>query len=149
MVETNNNSKKTLRKFSFQALKAAIKGGLIYAIYFVLWTVIAPISQIVPGLHQMIETFVTVYIVFVIVEEFTSGTMYHYFFNVGRTLFVIGYLLGTLNSGIFSITFKNINLIVDLRSVLEITMLLSLLELAKTVLQTIDYMNEKAEIAHT
>jgi len=149
MVEANNNSKKKLRKFSFHALKATIKGSLIYAIYFVLWTFIAPISQIVPSLQQMIETFVAVYIVFIIVEEFTSGTMYHYFFNVGRTLFVIGYLLDTLNSGILSITFKNINLIVDLRFVLEITMLLSLLELARTVLQTINYMNEKEEYAHT
>jgi hypothetical protein len=145
MVETNNNSKKTFRKFSFKALKATIKGALIYAIYFVLCTFIAPISQIIPGLQQMIETFVAVYIIFIIVEEFTSGTVYHCFFNVGKTLFVIGYLISTLNSGIFSITFKNINLILDLRLVLEITMLLSLLELAKTVLQTIKYMNEKAE----
>ena len=147
MVETNNDTKKTLRKFSFKALKATIKGVLVYAIYFILWMVIAPVSQIIPGLQQMIETFVIVYIIFIIVEELTSGTIYHYFFNVGKALFVIGYLIGTLNGGIFGITFQNINLIVDLRLVLTIAMLLGLLGLAKSVLQTINYMSEKAEYA--
>jgi hypothetical protein len=147
MVETNNNAKKTLRKFSFKALKATIKGALVYAIYFILWKFIAPVSQIIPGLQQMIETFVIVYIIFIIVEELTSGTIFHYFFNVGKALFVIGYLIGTLNGGIFGITFQNINLIVDLRLVLTIAMLLGLLGLAKSVLQTINYMSEKAEYA--
>jgi len=148
MVETNNNVKKTLRKYSFKALKATIKGVIIYAIYFILWTFIAPISQIIPNLQLMIETFVTIYIIFTIVEELTSGTIYHYFFNVGKALFVIGYLIGTLNGGIFGITFQNISLIVDLRIVLTIAMLLGLLGLAKSVLQTINYMSEKAEYTH-
>jgi len=148
MVETNNDAKKILRKFSFKALKATIKGVLIYAIYSILWMFIAPISQIIPSLQLMIETFVIVYIIFTIVEEFTSGTIYHYFFNVGKALFVIGYLIGTLNGGIFGITFQNISLIVDLRLVLAIAMLLGLLGLTKSVLQTINYMNEKAEYEH-
>jgi hypothetical protein len=145
MAETNNNIKKTIRKYSFKALKATIKGVIIYAIYFILWTFIAPISQIIPNLQLMIETFVTIYIIFTIVEELTSGTIYHYFLNVGKALFVIGYLIGTLNGGIFGITFQNISLIVDLRIVLTIAMLLGLLGLAKSVLQTINYMSEKAE----
>jgi hypothetical protein len=145
MAEANNNIRKTIRKYSFKALKATIKGVIIYAIYFILWTFIAPISQIIPNLQLMIETFVTIYIIFTIVEELTSGTIYHYFLNVGKALFVIGYLIGTLNGGIFGITFQNISLIVDLRIVLTIAMLLSLLGLAKSVLQTINYMSEKAE----
>jgi hypothetical protein len=147
MAEANNNIRKTIRKYSFKALKATIKGVIIYAIYFILWTFIAPISQIIPNLQLMIETFVTIYIIFTIVEELTSGTIYHYFLNVGKALFVIGYLIGTLNGGIFGITFQNISLIVDLRIVLTIAMLLSLLGLAKSVLQTINYMSEKAEYA--
>jgi hypothetical protein len=145
MAEANNNIRKTIRKYSFKALKATIKGVIIYAIYFILWTFIAPISQIIPNLQLMIETFVTIYIIFTIVEELTSGTIYHYFLNVGKALFVIGYLIGTLNGGIFGITFQNISLIVDLRIVLTIAMLLGLLGLAKSVLQTINYMSEKAE----
>lgn len=145
MVETNNDTKKKLRRISFKALKATIKGALIYAIYYILWMFIAPISQMIPSLQLMIETFVAVYIIFIIVEELTSGTIYNCFFNVAKALFVIGYLISAFNSGIFGITYQNINLIVDLRLVLEIATLLSLLGLAKSVFQTINFMSGKAE----
>jgi hypothetical protein len=146
MVETNNDVKKKLRKISFKALKATIKAVLIYAVYFILWTFIAPISQIIPNFQLMVETFVTVYIALIIVEELTSGTIFHYFFNVAKALFVIGYLIASLQGGIFNITVENMSLVIDLRIILTIATLLGLLGLAKSVLQTINYMSEKAEL---
>jgi hypothetical protein len=93
----------------------------------------------------MIETFVMVYIVLMIVGELTSGTIFQYFFNVAKALFVIGYLIASLNGGILGVTFQNVSLIVDLRLFLAIAMLLGLLGLTKSVLQAINYMSEKAE----
>lgn len=145
MADTGNNFKKKIRNFTFKALKATVKGILFYAIYFVLWMFLAPISDMVPGFQQMIETFVMVYILLMIVGELASGTIFQYFFNVAKALFVIGYLIFSLNSGIFGLTFQNVSLMVDLRLFLVIAMLLSLLGLAKSVLQAINYMNEKAE----
>ena len=106
---------------------------------------LAPISDMVPGFQQMIETFVMVYISLMIVGELASGTIFQYFFNVAKALFVIGYLIFSLKGGIFGLTFQNVSLMVDLRLFLAIAMLLSLLGLAKSVLQAINYMNEKAE----
>jgi hypothetical protein len=145
MADTGNNFKKKIRNFTFKALKATVKGILFYAIYFVLWMFLAPLSDMVPGFQQMIETFVMVYILLMIVGELASGTIFRYFFNVAKTLFVIGYLIFSLNGGIFGLTFQNVSLMVDLRLFLAIAMLLSLLGLAKSVLQAINYMNEKAE----
>lgn len=145
MADTGNNFKKKIRNFTFKALKATVKGILFYAIYFVLWMFLAPISDMVPGFQQMIETFVMAYILLMIVGELASGTIFQYFFNVAKALFVIGYLIFSLNSGIFGLTFQNVSLMVDLRLFLAIAMLLSLLGLAKSVLQAINYMNEKAE----
>ncbi len=145
MADADNNFKKKIRNFTFKALKATVKGILFYAIYFVLWMFLAPISYMVPGLQQMIETFVMVYILLMIVGELASGTIFQYFFNVAKALFVIGYLIFSLNGGIFGLTFQNVSLMVDLRLFLAIAMLLSLLGLAKSVLQAINYMNEKAE----
>ena len=145
MVDANDGFKKRLRNFTFKALKATVKGILFYALYFVLWMFVAPISDMVPGLQQMIETFVMVYILLMIVGELVSGTIFQYFFNVTKALFVIGYLIFSLNGGIFGLTFQNVSLMVDLRLFLAIAMLLSLLGLAKSVLQAINYMNEKAE----
>jgi len=145
MADTGNNFKKKIRNFTFKALKATVKGILFYAIYFVLWMFLAPISDMVPGFQQMIETFVMVYILLMIVGELASGTIFQYFFNVAKALFVIGYLIFSLNGGIFGLTFQNVSLMVDLRLFLAIAMLLSLLGLAKSVLQAINYMSEKAE----
>jgi hypothetical protein len=145
MADTNNDFKKKVRNFTFKALKATVKGILVYGIYFVLWMFLAPVSEMVPGFQQMVETFVMVYIALMIVGELTSGTIFQYFFSVAKALFVIGYLIFSLNGGILGLTFQNVSLMVDLRLFLAIAMLLSLLGLAKSVLQAINYMSEKAE----
>jgi hypothetical protein len=147
MVDTNTDFKTKARSFTFKALKATIKGILIYGIYLVLWMFLAPVAEIVPGFQQMVETFVMVYIIFTIIGELTSGTIFQYCFNVAKALFVIGYLIFSLKGGIFSLTYENVSVMADLRLFLTIAMLLSLLGLAKSVLQAINFMNEKAEYA--
>jgi hypothetical protein len=147
MADASNDFKKKVRNFTFKALKATVKGILIYAIYFFLWMFLAPIAEIIPGLQQMIETFVMVYIILIIVGELASGTIFQYFFSVAKALFVIGYLIFSLNGGILGLTFQSVSLMVDLRLFLAIAILLSLLGLAKSVLQAINYMSEKAEYA--
>ena len=147
MADTKSESKKTLRKITFKALKATIKGVLFYAIYFVLWMFLAPISEVIPGFQQMIETFVIIYIILMIIGELASGTIFQYFFNAAKALFVICYLILSLNGGIFGVTFQNISLSIDLRLFLTIATLLSLLGLAKSVLQAVNYLNERTEYA--
>ena len=145
MADSKNNPKKRIRNLTFKALKAAVKGVLFYGIYFFLWILLAPLSEIVPGFQQMVETFVIVYIILIIIGELTSGTVFQHFFNAAKALFVIGYLVLSLKGGIFGLTFKNVSLMVDLRLFLIIVTLLSLLGLTKSVLQAINYMNEKTE----
>ena len=141
-----NDFRSNLRKMIFKALKATIKGVLVYAIYFIAWGFIAPVTQIVPGLQASLETFVAVYVVLMVIGEFTSGTVYQYFFGAAKALFVVAYLIMSLNGGIMSMTFEGIKLLVDLRLFLVITMILSLLGLARSVIQAINFMSEKAEL---
>lgn len=96
----------------------------------------------------MIEVFVMVYIFLMIIGELTAGTIVHHFFNGAKALFVILYLIFALNGGIVGITVQNVNLIVDIRLFLVVAMLLGLLGFAKSVLQAINFLNEKAEHAH-
>jgi cation transporter-like permease len=144
--ETNTNPK---RKPSIlrRALKATVEGTILYAVYFVLSQFLAPLSEFVPGFQQIIETFVTVYIILIIVAELTSGSILQHFFNATKALFIIAYLMVSLGTGIFSLTFQGLNFVVDIRLFLIIALLLSLVGLAKSVLQTIDYVNERAELA--
>ena len=145
MAEAKRDFKKRLQKITSKALKATIKGTVFYGIYFILSIFLSPISEIFPGFLQTIETFVMVYIVFIIVGELTSGTIFQHFFNTAKALFLILFLIFSLKTGLVGITFQNVSLIVDLRLFLTVAMLLSLLGLAKSMLQAINFLNQKAE----
>jgi hypothetical protein len=148
MTEEKKDFKKRLQGFTFKALKATIKGVLFYGIYFVLSMFLAPISEMVPGFQQVIEVFVMVYIFLMIVGELTAGTIFHHFFSAAKALFVILYLIFALKGGIVGVTVQNVNLVVDLRFFLVVAMLLGLLGFSKSVLQAINFLNEKTEHAN-
>jgi len=148
MVEKKGGFKSNLRTIVVKALKATMKGGLFYALYYVLWMFLGPFAGFVPSLEQSIETFVAVYIILIVIGEFTAGSVYQYFFGAARALFAISYLILSLNGGMMGVTFENMSLLVDLRLFLVVAMLLSLLGLAKSVLQAINFMNVKAELPH-
>ena len=145
MAEAKKDFKKRLREITLKALKATIKGVIFYGIYFVLSIFLTPISEIFPNFQKAIEIFVMTYTLLIITETLTSGTILQYFFNTARTLFVIFYLIFLLKGGVMGINFQGVSLVVDLRLFLVISMLLSLLGLAKSVLQAINFLNEKAE----
>jgi uncharacterized ion transporter superfamily protein YfcC len=149
MAETSNSGNKKYRGLVFKAVKALVKAIIFYVIYLLLWNVVAPISEFVPGFQQLVETFMIVYLVLMIIGDLSSGTIYQYFFNVAKALFVIGYLIVSLGGGIFGMTYESISLMIDLRLILAIAVLLGLLGLAKSVLQAVNYMSEKAEFGRS
>jgi hypothetical protein len=81
-----------------------------------------------------------------IVSNLTSGTVFQHVFGAARCGFVMAYLIVSLNSGIFDYTFENLSLMVDLRLFLIIVMLLEILGLAKSAIQAIDFVSQKAEL---
>lgn len=126
---------------------ATVKATLLYGIYFILWTFLDPVSAFLPGLHAMVETFVVVYIVLMIIGDLTSGTILQHFFNTAKALFIICYLLISFQGGVMTLTFQNINLMVDLRIILTIATILGLLGLAKAMMQAINFLNERSELS--
>jgi hypothetical protein len=145
MVAEENCIKVRIRKNVPKIVKAAVKATVVCVAYFILVQFLEPISTIIPGLQQMIQTFVIVYVVLMIISDLASGTLFQHVFNAAKSLFVVVYLVFFLNEGIFPYTFENVNLIVDLRLFLVIAMLLGLLGLAKSVLQAINYVSERVE----
>jgi len=131
---------------TLKILKATIKAALLYGVYFVLSMFLAPISDVVPGFQQMVETFVTVYLFLMILGEITSGTVFQHFFGAAKALFVILYLIFSLNGGVITLYFQGAQLMVDIRLFLMVAILLSLLGFAKSVLQAISFLNEKAQM---
>ncbi len=148
MGEKGIDLKQNLGKVTRKALKATIKGTIIYSIYLLISLLLAPVSQLIPGIQEMLEAFVVVYVVLMILRELTAGTLYHHILGAAREVFVIGYLIFTLNGGLFGMTLQGMTFQIDLRLFLTVALALGLIGLARTVLQTIDYMNTKAEISY-
>lgn len=142
---SDNDSRRRLRKILIRILKATIKGLFFYIIYFGFITFSIQISEIVPNFKQTIETFVLIYIFFIVVGELTSGTIYQHFFNVTRAFYVILYMMYSLGNGIIGFSFEGIHILVDLSLFLMFALLLSLLGLGKTIIQAINFINKKTE----
>jgi hypothetical protein len=145
LEETKKDPQGGFRKILFRASKATIKGSIFYGAYFVLSQYMAPIFTVVPSFQQTIESFVIAYTVLLIAGELTGGTVYQHFLNVAKALFVVGYLMLSMKSGVIELTLSSIRIAVDFRLILTSAVLLSLLGVAKAVLQAVDYMSEKAE----
>jgi hypothetical protein len=145
LEETKKDSQGGFRKILFRASKATIKGSIFYGAYFVLSQYMAPIFTVVPSFQQTIESFVIAYTVLLIAGELTGGTVYQHFLNVAKALFVVGYLMLSMKSGVIELTLSSIRIAVDFRLILTAAVLLGLLGVAKAVLQAVDYMSEKAE----
>jgi len=144
-IEDSSLGKK-MRKTVFTIAKTAIKTAIVCILYVILSQVLAPLSPLVPGLQQMLQTFIIVYVALMIVSNLTSGTVFQHIFGAARCGFVMAYLIVSLNSGIFDYTFGSVSLIVDLRMFLVIVMMLELLGLAKSVILAIDFVSQKAEL---
>lgn len=145
LEETKKDAQGGFRKILFRASKATIKGSIFYGVYFVLSQYMAPIFTVVPSFQQTIESFVIAYTVLLIAGELTGGTVYQHFLNVAKALFVVGYLMLSMKSGVIELTLSSIRIAVDFRLILTAAVLLSLLGVAKAVLQAVDYMSLKAE----
>jgi len=147
MAEKKNDLKAKLKAIVSRGLKATIKGLAYYILFFVLWMLLAPASELISGVQQTIEIFFTVQIAFTILEELASRTIFQHVFNAAKALFAACFLILSLRSGLFNATFQNVNLVIDLRLFFTVATLLSLLGFAKSMIQTINYLSEKAEYA--
>jgi hypothetical protein len=142
---SDNSTRKLLKKYVFKAIKATAKAVVFYLAYFFISSFLGPLSQVIPGFQQSVEAFVTVYICLIIISEMTAGTVYQYFFNVAKALFVILYMILALKGGIMGFNFQDVSIVVDLSFFFIVAMLLSLLGLARSVLQAINYLNQRVE----
>ena len=134
-----------VRDVSFRVAKAAVKAILVYLIYFLLVPLLAPLFELIPGFMESIEVFVVVYIVLMILGDLTAKTVFQYFFSTARALFFMAYLLLSMGDGVFNTSYESFSLTVNLTLFYTVAVLLSLLGFARTILQAINFMHERAE----
>jgi hypothetical protein len=145
MAKKRKKPRNLVKDVSFRVAKAAVKAILVYLLYFLVAPMLMPLFGLVQGLMESIEVFLAVYIVLMILSDLTEKTVFQYFFSTARALFFIGYLLLSMGNGMFSISYENFSLTVNLTLFYTVAVLLSLLGFARTILQAINFMHERAE----
>lgn len=143
MVDENKNS--TIKEITYRVLKASLKTILIYVIYILVTPMLAPITEIVPDLMGSIEAFVIIFVALMFLSDVTENTIFQYFFNTARQIYIIGYLLLSMGDGSISLSYESLSLTINLTIFYGIAVLLSLLGLARSILQAVEYMGKKAE----
>jgi hypothetical protein len=145
MAEQQTKSKNLVKDISFRVAKATVKAVLVYLLYFFLVPMLAPLFEMIPGLMESLEVFVAVYIVLMILGDITAKTVFQLFFNTAQALFFMGYLLLSMGNGVFSTSYESFSLTVNLTMFYTIAVTLSLLGFARTILQAINFLHERAE----
>ena len=145
MVDERKKSKNLVKDVSFRVLKASVKAILVYLIYFLVAPMVAPLLELVPGFMGSIEVFVAIFIVLMLLSDLTERTIFSCFFNTARALFFVGYLLFTMGDGVINTSYDNFSLTVNLTLFYTVAVLLSLLGFARSILQAINFMHERAE----
>ena len=146
MALDNKPEHRKMPKILQNTLKATAKASIIIVVFLGVSKILTPFYAFIPDLQHIIESFVIVYIILQIMSDMTAGSILRHLFNNAKALFIIAYALASLGTGIFNMTLQGLSLVIDIRMFMVITMLLGLLVLAQSVLQTINYVNEKAEI---
>jgi len=135
-------------------VKASIKAVLYFVFLYILPKfLLSQMSELAPELFalygQYLNVFVGVVIFFVVASELTSGTIFQHAFNIGKAIILIIFFVLALNGGIVTFDLNlgemGINIWADLRIYLAMLITIDLLGLAKSILQAINFLSEKAE----
>ena len=145
MAKPQKKSKNLVKDVSFRVAKATVKAIFVYLIYFLLVPMLAPLFELIPGFIESLEVFVIVYILLMILSDLTAKTVFQYFFSTAQALFFMAYLLLSMGDGVFNTSYENFSLTVNLSLFYTVAVLLSLIGLARNLLQAINFMSERAE----
>jgi hypothetical protein len=125
--------------------KAAAKSLFVIVLFMTFSHMLTPLNQIFPSASVLIETYVLVYAVFIALGELTKGTLYQHVLGMCEAFFYIAYTVYILNAGIITQTIRSITFSVDLQVFVMMIILIGTLDFAKSLLQIINYMANKAE----
>ncbi|MBE0512346.1 hypothetical protein IBX38_04775 [Candidatus Bathyarchaeota archaeon] len=149
MVE-KGQTKTFARKFVPRIMKAALLVVITYLPFYFLSVFIEPFQSFFPWYAPTTNLFAAVFMIFLVVGVFTSGTIYQYVFGVARALVTMIFFIYVLNGGIVALAVPvegvSVNIMVDLRVILAMLVLVCLLGIGKNVVQAIDFVSAKVEM---
>ena len=142
--EADKESLLTIRSMVPRLLKAFAKTAIAYFVFVVLSTAMASIQSIY-SYQSLFTVFFAVYLFFIFVIEITKGTIYQHAFCIANSLTVVVYFSYLLNTSVINFTVEQIALMVDLRFFFYVLILGGVVGFAKSILQLLNWINEREE----
>jgi len=137
------------RKMLPRIIKVCLKVLVILIFYILLSSFLNPFKNFLGDFNVMIDMFFIVFILFVILGELASGSIFQHFFNVAKNLFMLFYFAHFFEKGTFTLTMENVYVTIDLRTILSALIMINLLILAKSMLNTINFLSKNEEQVET
>jgi hypothetical protein len=128
-----------------RVLKGVAKSLIIIIPFLIFFQMLTSLDQVFPRASALVETYVVVFVVFVVLGELTKGTIYQHILSMGKDFFFIGYTIFALNNGMITQTVRSITFSVNLQVLITMIIFIGILDFAKSLLQVINYMADKAE----
>jgi len=119
-----------------------VKGVVGILILVTISELTASLAGVLPDYDLTFSTFALIFLIFVVISQLLSGTIFKYVFNVFSALFLVWYLLYAFTASVLVINMRDIILMVNLRTILSVTIMLSLVGFAKALLELVNYMVE-------
>jgi hypothetical protein len=137
--------KSLLRTLFSRTPKAVAKSLLVIILFLAFSQMLTSLNQFFPRADVLIEIYVGVYVVFMFLSDLTKDTIYQHVLGMSKAFIFIGYTVYVLNNSIITQTIRSITFSVNLQVFLLMIILIGTLDFAKSLLQIINYIANKAE----
>ncbi|MCW3985413.1 MAG: hypothetical protein NWE91_03255 [Candidatus Bathyarchaeota archaeon] len=143
-VEKGKEDRLTMRNLMPRVFKALLKVAIGYILFFVLSELLIPFKGIY-SYQTGFTALIVLFLIFTFFIELAKGTIVQHVFSIANSLMIVFYFVCILDAGIINVTIEQVDLMVDLRFFLSIFILGGVLSFAKSMLQLVNWMNEKEE----
>jgi len=136
-----------LRRILPKVLKATVMGFLWFFLLYALPKLLLSelVEEVLPGFTQMLSTFAIVIVTVAVISELLAGTIFHYIFNIGKTLVLMAFFIDALNGGFIAFDLETIHIEADLRVFLAMLLVIESVGLVKSLLKATDFLAKKTE----
>jgi len=129
--------------------KAVIKGFIWFLMLYTVPMLILSMSgvpvDLFPDYTELLGVYAAVTVFFVVAAELLSKTVFQHAFNMAKAIVMMVFFVYALNGGFVTVDFAAIHISVDLRVYLAMLLAINFLGLAKSALQALNFISERAE----
>jgi hypothetical protein len=134
------------RRLTWNLVKALVKGLIGALVLIAISGFTACFAEVLPAYCLAFHRFALIFILFTVISQLLSDTIFQCIFNVFSALFIVGYLLYAFTADVLVISIENVTFMVNLKVILSVIIILSLVSFAKTVLELVNYLIENVKV---